>query len=304
MTTSREPTSMGVVSETGVVTAPTELDRAVQVADAAARAAGVSVRSLDGLAELEQVVALFAEVWDRAGSPPMTLELLRAFTKAGNYVAGAFSQGRMVGACVGFFHAPSEDSLHSHIAGVSPAVTGRSIGFALKLHQRAWAVARGVGEIAWTFDPLVARNAYFNLAKLGARPAEYLPNFYGAMDDGINGGDESDRLLVRWQLTDPGVSLACAGAGVGANAEEELAAGAIVALGPDGNGAPRPGRRAGRVSLVGVPADIGRLRATDPLLARQWRLAVRATLTDLLSDGVGRIEGFDRSGWYVVRRDQ
>ena len=104
----------------------------------------------------------------------MTLELLRAFTKAGNYVGGAFDGGRLVGACVGFFHAPAEDALHSHIAGVAPGLTGRNVGFALKLHQRAWALLRGVSEIAWTFDPLVSRNAYFNLVKLGA-PAGRVP---------------------------------------------------------------------------------------------------------------------------------
>ncbi len=57
----------------------------------------------------------------------------------------------------------------------------------MKLHQRAWAIARGIPVIEWTFDPLVARNAYFNIRKLGAMPVEYLPNFYGIMGDGING---------------------------------------------------------------------------------------------------------------------
>ena len=193
-----------------------EVDRAVQAADAAARSAGVSVRELTDLSELDEVVDLLSSIWGRAENPPVTIELLRAFTKAGNYVAGAFDGGRLVGACVGFFHAPAEDALHSHIAGVSPAATGRSIGFALKLHQRAWALLRGVSEIAWTFDPLVSRNAYFNLVKLAARPVEYLPNFYGPMLDTINGDDDSDRLLVRWQLRDPAVVLASAGGSVSA----------------------------------------------------------------------------------------
>ncbi|WP_406315518.1 hypothetical protein [Streptomyces sp. NBC_00118] len=39
--------------------------------------------------------------------------------------------------------------------------------------------------------------------KLGARPEEYLQSFYGAMDDAINGGDESDRVLTAWDLTAP-----------------------------------------------------------------------------------------------------
>src|SRR6478752_4811786 len=172
----------------------------------------------------------------------MSLELLRAFTKAGNYVGGAFDGDRLVGACVGFFHAPTEDALHSHIAGVLPGLGGRHVGFALKLHQRAWAMLRGVGEIAWTFDPLVSRNAYFNLVKLAARPTEYLPNFYGAMLDSINGDDDSDRLLVRWELRAPAVVAACAGSVVRAQVDAELAAGATVALGVGSDGGPEPGR--------------------------------------------------------------
>src|SRR6476620_7854494 len=104
-----------------------DLDEAVQAADSAALAAGVSVRELAHLAELEDVVTLFASIWGRDSNPPMTLELLRAFTKAGNYVGGAFDGDRLVGACVGFFHAPAEDALHSHIAGVHRDVAGRHV---------------------------------------------------------------------------------------------------------------------------------------------------------------------------------
>ena len=79
----------------------------------------------------------------------------------------------------------------------------RNVGYALKLHQRAWALQRGIATITWTFDPLVRRNAYFNLAKLGVRATRYLPNFYGAMQDPINAGDDTDRLLVDWDLASP-----------------------------------------------------------------------------------------------------
>ena len=65
--------------------------------------------------------------------------------------------------------------------------------------------------IEWTFDPLVARNAYFNLVKLAAEPSEYLTNFYGPMLDLINGKDDTDRLLVRWDLASPEVVAASAG---------------------------------------------------------------------------------------------
>ena len=275
-----------------------DVDHAVQASDAAARAAGVSVRGLVDLEELEEVVDLFIGIWGRSPNPPMTLELLRALTKAGNYVAGAFDATGLVGACVGFFHAPGEDALHSHIAGVS--ATGRSVGFALKLHQRSWSLLHGVSEIAWTFDPLIARNAWFNLVKLAATPTEYLPNFYGPMTDLINGEDDSDRLLVRWRLADPQVARACAGTSVGASAQDALAAGAVVALGVGADGGPVPGELGGAATaLVGVPPDIARLRAEEPALAQRWRVAVRETLTALGERG-GRIDGFDRAGFYVV----
>jgi predicted GNAT superfamily acetyltransferase len=305
MTSPDELSSMDTVTNLGLVSPPavSDLDSAVQVADAAAQAAGVTVQALTELVELEQVVALLSEIWGRSANPPITLELLRAFTKAGNYVGGAFEADRLVGACVGFFHAPNEDTMHSHIAGVSRSTSGRSIGFALKLHQRAWALTQGVAEIAWTFDPLVARNAYFNLAKLAAMPSEYLPNFYGSMADSINGADDSDRLMVRWRLLDPRVASACAGQSAGVAVKDELAAGAVVALSCAPDGTPVPGRLDGATSLVAVPHDIERLRVTDPELAWRWRSAVRETLTTLAARG-GRIDGFDRAGWYVVRSDR
>ena len=281
----------------------TEADEAMQAADAAALAAGVTMREAEALSEFEDVVRLFATIWGRGANPPVTVELLRAFTKAGNYVGVAFDDGRLVGACVGFFHAPDEDALHSHIAGVEPALEGRHVGLALKLHQRAWALRRGVSEIAWTFDPLVSRNAYFNVVKLGAQPDAYLPNFYGTMLDSINGNDDSDRLLVRWRLRSPEVVAASRGRYTPASATDEIAAGATVGLDVSGDGAPLPGDLEGETVLVAVPRDIGALRASDPVLAGRWRMAVRETLAALLEDG-SRIDGFDRAGWYVVRRSQ
>jgi predicted GNAT superfamily acetyltransferase len=275
---------------------------AVRAAETAAAAAGVVVRELTELAELDEVLRLYVRVWGRVDNPPMTLELLRALTKAGNYVGGAFlPDGRLVGACVGFFHAPADDAMHSHIAGVDAAMTGRRVGFALKLHQRAWALRRGVADVAWTFDPLVSRNAYFNLVKLAARPVEYLPNFYGPMVDTINGADDTDRLLVRWSLLAPAVERACS-ADVRA-VPDAVPADAVTAVGVAADGAPVPGRLGADVSLVAVPDDISALRASDPDLAHRWRTTVRDVLSELLGDGA-HITSFDRSVGYVVRRNQ
>ncbi|MCO7219950.1 GNAT family N-acetyltransferase [Klenkia sp. PcliD-1-E] len=279
------------------MTVPTAVDDALLTAEQAGRAAGVHVRSVTSVPDLTAVTALLGAIWQRADSPPLSTELLRALATAGSYVAGAFDGPDLVGACVGFFAEPAAGSLHSHIAGVSGAVRGRSVGFALKLHQRAWSLARGVGEVTWTFDPLVARNAWFNTGKLGADAVAYLPDHYGGMRDAINGADETDRLLVRWELSAPQVVAACRGQAPGPTAPP----GAVVALGCSPAGAPVPGSTDAPVLLVAVPRDIESLRRTDPALAGQWRTAVRSVLHPVLADG-GRITGFDRAGRYVLHR--
>lgn len=282
-----------------VTAPPTAAPAAAAAAAAASAVADVEVRSVSELEELEAIHALYASIWRSDANPPVTTELLRALVKAGNYVAGAFDGPTLVGACVGFFAAPAAGAMHSHIAGVSPSARKHNVGFALKLHQRAWALHRDVSTIEWTFDPLVSRNAYFNIAKLAADPAEYLPNFYGGMGDVINGTDDSDRLLVRWDLRSAAVAAACAGRARLADRAAEQARGAVVALDIAPDGSPLSGSLTGTVSLVAVPTDIETIRPSDPELARRWRLALRETLVELMARG-DRITGYDRSGWYVV----
>jgi predicted GNAT superfamily acetyltransferase len=272
-----------------------------RVAGIAAGAAGVRIQELTRHSDLTAACRLFDDIWrPDPASPPMTTELMRALTKAGNYVAGAYDGELMVGASVGFFGPPSEQTLHSHITGV----VRRGVGFALKLHQRAWALSRDAAEVAWTFDPLVRRNAYFNMVKLAARPAEYLPDFYGGMNDAINRDGDTDRLLVRWELRSPEVAAACAGQLSPASARAELARGAVTALSVAANGRPSPGEgQAGATLLVAVPADIERLRMSDPAGAAAWRVAVRDALGPAMAAGA-RVAGFDQAGWYVVRTQE
>jgi predicted GNAT superfamily acetyltransferase len=273
----------------------------------AATAAGVAVRELASLDELDAMVGVFDQIWDPDGdNSSVRLDLLRAMTKAGNYASGAYdaASGALVGAFMVFFGPPSRAELHSHIAGVVPAGLGRSVGFALKVHQRAWCLRRDVRLIAWTYDPLIRRNAYFNLVKLGARPVEYLRNFYGVMDDAINGGTETDRMLVHWDLRSDVARDASAGRPRPASFDAERSRGAVVALsaGPDGlpvPGLPRPGGPGSRRLLVGVPPDIEAMRLSDPAGAAAWRTALRDVLSPLVAGGA-RVTGFDRTGWYVV----
>ncbi|MFD7313043.1 GNAT family N-acetyltransferase [Streptomyces sp. NPDC059883] len=284
---------------------------AAAAATLAAAASRVVIRDLSDVAELAEVAGLFGSIWQRgAGAEPVTTELLRAMTSAGNPVAGAYEDGELLGACVGFFGNPAEASLHSHIAGVAPRGRGRGIGFALKLHQRAWALLHDVSLVTWTFDPLVRRNAHFNLAKLAARPACYLPDFYGPMRDGINGSGESDRLLVRWELADPAVSTAARGepprvhidVDVGVDADMKVN-GAALALSVGLDGGPRTGPADGPVVLVAVPPDIEALRRTDPGRSRAWRHALREVLSGLMAEEETKVLGFDGAGRYVISRE-
>lgn len=274
------------------------LGAAQVVAEASARAAAVEIKELDELADLESVRRLCERIWRTGESnPPVTADLLRAMAKVGSYVSGAYDSGELVGVCFGFFAAPAQGSLHSHIAGVVPSVRGRNVGFALKLHQRAWAMERGAAEVSWTFDPLVRRNAYFNLGKLAAEPTEYLPDFYGPMDDDINRSDPTDRLLVRWRLTSAAVTAACEGAPPAVQVAASPAT--ALAVGPGGGPAAAPTDAS--TVLVDVPADIETLRLTAPACAAEWRAAVREVLGGLLTDGA-RVCGFLRNGGYVVDR--
>jgi predicted GNAT superfamily acetyltransferase len=275
---------------------------AVTAAEAAARAAGVQVRELSTHQDLDAVCDMFVDIWHPDPTDaPMTSDLLRALNLTGSYISGAFDASGLVGGCVGFFGAPASNSLHSHITGVSGAGRGRSVGFALKLHQRAWSLVRGIATVAWTFDPLIRRNAYLNLVKLAASGDEYFPNFYGDMRDALNGSDDSDRLLVTWHLGSPAVAAACSGSLAPADAQREHAAGAGAALRPAADGSPMLGPTDGETLLVAVPADIETMRTRDPGCARGWRLAVRETLGALLEDGA-HVSGFDPAGWYVIRR--
>ncbi|WP_113704612.1 GNAT family N-acetyltransferase, partial [Nonomuraea lactucae] len=226
----------------------------------AAAKAGVTIRELSRNGELRQVFRLFDDIWHPdPGNPPMTVELMVAFAHAGGYVAGAYQGDDLVGASVGF--QAGGRTLHSHVTGARQV--GHGVGYALKLHQRAWCRRHDLDRISWTFDPLVRRNARFNLGKLGARPAAYVENFYGVMGDAINEGDESDRLLTVWELAGPPDDMPPPPYTVGLGERDAR---------------PVMGRLDGPVLLVATPRDIEALRRADPGAAKAWRLAVREVL--------------------------
>lgn len=289
---------MTTAAATDVMLADLVDDASACAARVAARA-GVELVLIDELSQFRDGAALLASIWGTDEEhAPVSKDVLRALAHSGNYVAAAFLGDRLVGMSVAFI-GQHHDSfhLHSHISGVAPDVQHRRIGFALKQHQRAWALQHGFDRIVWTFDPLVRKNAYFNLAKLGAAVSAFHPNFYGRMEDGINGGDESDRALVEWTLDTPAAVAAARGDSRSDQADEPV--GAVILR--DSEGEPEIVGGSGPRLAAWVPPDIVEVRRRDPRLALAWRLALRATLGQAVENGY-TATGMTRSGWYELER--
>ena len=257
---------------------------------------------MDDLGPIQDAVALFGSIWGPEDRDLISVSTLRALAHSGNYVQGAYLEGELVGAIMGFFGWHNNVmQLHSHILGVSPAAQGRNVGFALKEHQRAWCLERGISTITWTYDPLVSRNAYFNLTKLGATVTDYYLSFYGEMNDSINGRDESDRVLIEWALESPRAIDASLGALRAPHIDSLLSSGAetVLEVGPDEM--PVEHSSSADTLLVGIPRDIVELRGKQSEAAARWRFAAREVLNGALEDGYV-IGAMTRTGYYVLEK--
>ena len=257
------------------------------------------------LDELEEARAIWDAVWPTVpGATEITQNLLRAIEHAGGYVGGAYDGDRMVGSCLAIVGRSQgvhgwHTHLHSHVAAALPGFADRGIGTSLKLHQRAWALRHDIDRIVWTFDPLVRRNARLNLVKLGGVGVEYLVDFYGVMDDALNAGDESDRILLQWDLASV--------AGRGRARRRRLAALArrVARRSAPPSASSRPTRargctaRARRWCSSPCPTTSSTIRRFDLALAKVWRLQVRAALEPVVRAG-GRVVGLTTDGSYVV----
>jgi predicted GNAT superfamily acetyltransferase len=224
------------------------------------------VRLLVDLPDLEAAAQVINAVWeDPTLSSPA---LLRAYTHFGNPTFGAFVDGTLVGVAVAFVAPAGGIHLHSHITGLLPDFRDRGLGHRLKEAQRDWCRRHDIAEITWTFDPMLARNAHFNLRKLGAVAEAVLPAFYGAMDDGVNRGEVTDRLEVHWDVGDE----------------------------------PAPGRGA-VTRTVRIPLDYADLRTRDAATAAAERARVREELTAAFDAGLVAVDfdlGRGEYGFAVV----
>lgn len=275
------------------------LDQAIADHRAAEAATGLTVREVRDLPGLTAVAALLDTVWRAAPhAEVMPLDVLVALSMSDNYVSAVYDGAEIVAASVGFRGSDGRvDCLHSHVTGVRPGYRSRRIGFTVKLHQRRWALAHGLRSITWTYDPLVRRNAVFNLLSLGAEVTGFVVNLYGDAPDGINTDGATDRFTVRWPLLHARVQAACSGVPVPEPAVDPGAS--CVALSVAGDGAPAFGALAADAVLCQIPADIEQVRDQDLTMAKRWRVAMQDTMAEAYRRGLG-VTAVTRDGWYVL----
>ncbi|HYR85323.1 MAG TPA: GNAT family N-acetyltransferase [Terriglobia bacterium] len=172
----------------------------------------VEIRRAEGLGDYQAIVELEKEVWgytereDLAAVPILMI----ANRFGGAVLVAQESSGRIIGFSMANLGWTREKKLFwwSHMTAVIDEYRGRDIGHRLKMRQREEALAAGIDEIHWTFDPLQALNAHFNIHKLGAIVREYEENVYGNSPSPLHRGLPTDRLVAEWHLdSDRGPAL-------------------------------------------------------------------------------------------------
>ena len=207
--------------------------------------------------DLGGCVTLQRQIWGYADVEAYPLRLFVTMIHIGGHVLGAFAaRNEMVGFVASLpAWRGGRRYFHSLSLGVAPAYQNQGIGRALKLEQREQAFHAGVKWIEWTFDPMQAKNAFFNIERLGAVARRYLPDHYGHLQSRLQQGRPSDRLVAEWWLKSPRARRAVAG---------------------------KPPRqtRAGPVAEVSIPADFAALAKAEPERARELQAAVGQRLRD------------------------
>lgn len=226
----------------------------------------IEIRECTTLEELAECVKLQREVF---ALPEVELSPVRHFVvtkNAGGFSLGAYDGDRLAGYVLSVpAFLRGEKAFYSHMTGVRHEYQSTGVGRRLKWAQRERALVLGVKLIKWTFEPVKARNGYFNLEKLGAIVTEYERNFYGtdyAVDNatGKGIGLQSDRLFAEWHLESDKVRA--------------------LAAGEKWTETRTPG------SVIAVRNDWSELVEHDPASALELQLRVRADFEDALSRGL------------------
>ena len=256
------------------------------------------IRVLESADELYPIENLTDEIWHGGAEDIVPTHMLTAFVHNGGLAIGAFEDDKMIAFAFGFpgiYHSSQglKTKHSSHQMGVHPDHRGKNIGFALK--QAQWQMVRqqGLDLITWTYDPLLSRNAYLNIAQLGAVSNTYKRDEYGEMVDGLNAGVASDRFQVDWWLNTPRVFQRLdTGNWVALGLENYRVAEAQMLYTPETNAdlglllAPKhyspPNNK---FLLLQIPNDYHKLRAVDLPLAKDWRFFTREVFEDVFRAG-------------------
>jgi predicted GNAT superfamily acetyltransferase len=205
--------------------------------------------------------------WDQAEIVPATL--LHVVEYVGGVAAGAFdAQGTLLGFVFGITGPRDGELAHwSHMLGVRESARNIGVGRMLKEHQRSVLASRGVARVYWTFDPLMAKNAYLNLNRLGAKVVEYVPDMYGITASALHLGLATDRLVV-CQMTNGRVATPIV--------PSTTAALPILTPFPRPDDLTMsPGDDRPPMVLLEIPPDILAVLVESPATAGTWRESVR-----------------------------
>ena len=263
----------------------------------------ITIRDLNTLEEYADCVALQEATWGAGFSERVPTAILRVSQMVGGVAAGAFdSTNRMVGFVFGLTGIRDKELVHwSDMLAVRDELRGQGIGEALKQYQRDKVTALGVRSMLWTFDPLQAKNANFNINHLGALPIEYVVDMYGSnTGSSLHGALPTDRFIVRWELRERKDTK---------RPPLPIAGDSIPIANPVGNdGLPfaemlrATSSHAGPVR-VQVPADFSAVQRQGASTAMRWRIVLRDVMRSWLDAGY-RVSGFVRPDndlpWYQL----
>jgi predicted GNAT superfamily acetyltransferase len=165
------------------------------------------LREITAPGELAEVDALYRSVFGLpAGDNGLNQRLLVGLISNSGHVVGAYLGDTLVGFGLSFLardRASGRLYQYSQTVAVAEHAQGRGVGRALKHAQRQAALDDGIDLMRWSFDPMHARNAHFNLDVLGARAGTLHPDLYGDAAPGRDAGERTDRLVVDWELSRP-----------------------------------------------------------------------------------------------------
>ena len=273
-----------------------------------------SVRLLGTSADMAAVENLQRIVWPGSDIDVVPVHLLITAIHNGGIVMGAFIEEKMVGFVFGF---PGLDKLPdgphpkhcSHMLGVHPDWRDFGLGFALKRAQWQMVRHQGLDHVTWTYDPLLSRNAYLNIAKLGAVCNTYRPSEYGDMRDGLNAGLPSDRFQVDWWLNTLRVERRLGKRARGSLKLDQFIKAdlqPLYTLQSGINGLLQPPEHfsplTGSLLMAEIPSDFMMLKSADFALARDWRFFTREVFETAFAEGYlvtdfifDRVDGKPRS---------